>query len=315
MKTDSFDKNDYRILVTGANGFIGFNLVQELLKRGYSVVGLHSQIPKHALLAEDKNYTYYLWDQKLEFLKEGKWIVFHFAALSDFLNSDSRELEVANVGLTQRLVHNLKSESDVFIYSSTVGVYDRGLFSSSKGPLTIKSKEKPKSKYGKSKLAGERAILNSGIRNIILRLAWVYGEDMKANSHLRAFFHWAESRRFITKFPWPGQVSVISVSDVVNFCVKLVEESPRNIVSGTVINLHEAQPICISSVLREGHSLPPSTFAKLSIAFLRSVSRVLPSKLRILLEPYLVFSQESALFEAQFAGALGNMLKKWQTKK
>ena len=307
--------HDFQILVTGANGFIGFDLVQTLLQRGNKVVGLHSSHPRLELLEQKENYSYHTWSEDLSFLKDGRWIVFHFAALSNFLHSDLKELENVNVNLTKRLVESLDTQRSLVVYSSSIGVYDRGLFESSKRPLTLVSSKKPKSLYGKTKLAGELAIISSGISYVILRLAWVYGKEMKATSHLRAFFHWSKESKFITRLPWTGKVSVINIKDITAYCLDILKENRNYGKRSLIVNLHESTPISISRVMEYGATSKPLLFLRAMFSILSTWSRIFPSKLRILLEPYLVFTDESAKFESQFELEFKKIVKEWQAER
>lgn len=307
--------HEFQILVTGANGFIGFDLVQTLLQKGHKVVGLHSSHPRFELSEQIENYSYRTWSEDLSFLKNGRWIVFHFAALSNFLHSNLNELENVNVNLTKRLIESLDTKRSLVIYSSTIGVYDRGLFESSKKPLTINSFNKPKSLYGKTKLAAETAIVSSGISFVILRLAWVYGKEMKSTSHLRVFYQWSKESKFVTRLPWTGKVSVISVKDITAYCLEIISKNRNYVKHSSIVNLHESKPIRISTVMEYGATSRPFLILRPMFSILSACSRIFPSKIRILLEPYLVFSEESAKFDSKFELEFKKIVKEWQAEK
>ena len=172
-----------RILVTGANGFVGTNLRRYMAEKG------------HQCLKLDVSNADYGWDG-LENIPWGEIdAVVHLAGKAHDLKkvvSEQSYFDV-NVGLTQKiwraLVEGMKS-GDQTRKLSVRFIY----FSSSKAAADGNA-------YGRSKLAAEQFLQseqanNPNIRAIILRPAMIHGPGNKGNLNLL----WGIARRGL---PWP----------------------------------------------------------------------------------------------------------------
>lgn len=140
-----------KILVTGANGFVGKNLVTELRDRGHEELYLFN---RENSFEDLENFT-----KDCDF-------VFHLAGVNRPLNEN--EFMEGNQGLTSKLLELLKKNEN-------------------KAPLLISSsiqaeKDNP---YGKSKKAGEDEVLSyaqeTGTRVFVYRLPNLFGKWSKPN--------------------------------------------------------------------------------------------------------------------------------------
>ncbi len=172
-----------KILITGGAGFIGSNLAEELLKRGYSI-----RILDNLSTGKIENIKPILKD--IEFIKgdtrdetivkkvlKNIQMVFHFAAISSTYYSVKFPAETINVnvnGTVNLLEKSVEAEIDKFIYSSSAAVY-----SNNNLPLIEDQPLNPLSLYGVSKVIGEKFLKiyykTHNLRTISLRLFNVYG--------------------------------------------------------------------------------------------------------------------------------------------
>ena len=164
-----------KALVTGANGFVGSNLVRALLKKGYDVTCLVRRTSNLSSL-ENLPVTFKYADyHSLSSLKEvckEQEIVFHIAAKVREINK--KRYFDANVELTKNLLESIKNSSvKKFVILSTqaaAGPAD-GL-----SPKTETCPCNPVSYYGKSKLEAERVVREEcPVPWIIIRPPSVYG--------------------------------------------------------------------------------------------------------------------------------------------
>ena len=180
-----------RALVTGAAGFIGSTLTDQLLADGWSVVGAdrftsyYEESAKRANLARAMDSTAFelveadLLTAELNPILDGVDVVFHLAAQPGVRLSWAdgfRLYNQSNVDLTQRLLEAVRGRDlKRFVYASSSSVY---------GNVTVVPTDedqptRPHSPYGVTKLAGELLCsaygANFGVPTVSLRYFTVYG--------------------------------------------------------------------------------------------------------------------------------------------
>jgi len=183
-----------KILVTGANGFLGYRFCQILYERGYSVRALVRR--KEAIrelnnIAEVKVISE-PWDKNsLQTTLVNIDTIIHLAGRAHIVNDRSKNsyelFRIANVDTTRALLEAASNASVTkFLFMSSV--IAMRLFS--EHILTEKDVCRPTIPYGRSKLEAEGLVKElagkSKIQYIILRLPLVYGPRNRANM-LRLF--------------------------------------------------------------------------------------------------------------------------------
>ena len=167
-----------RCLVTGAAGFIGSHLCEQLLLDGHQVVGLDAFIPYYARSIKERyigpskefaNFTFYELDLRYDALApalDGVEVVFHLATRPGPVERWSEfDLCVScNVLGTQRLLEAARS-GDVkhFIYASASSVYGKFAIGNETSALA------PVSPCGVTKLSAEH-LCRAYARNYALPL-------------------------------------------------------------------------------------------------------------------------------------------------
>lgn len=185
-----------KVLVTGANGFLGQRLIKELLHKNFKVIGLTFGKNPRKNLCKDKGVTYISLDirSSKEFNKiikiNGIEAVFHTAAFIDFSESSDgfKECFKTNViGTFNLLNYCVGKKIKKFIYSSSVSVYN----SESKSKIGESYKTAPISFYGLSKLLAEYLCFyfqkKYGIQTVVLRYAGLYGLNSHFNNAINIF--------------------------------------------------------------------------------------------------------------------------------
>ena len=166
-----------RILVTGSEGFVGKVLVNNLIKRGYEVIGLDR------VNSSQDGYIFHQLELNKKILLEKQCYdaVIHCAAAKGDWGISKQEFYDDNVLATRNLISYLES-CDVrrLIHFSTVSIYSK----SGKGG-ELEATVSPDSVYGKTKLESEYAIRkysnDNKIPTIILRPSVIYGRGNFAN--------------------------------------------------------------------------------------------------------------------------------------
>lgn len=198
-------------LVTGAGGFIGSSLTEELLAEGHGVIGVDCfrdnydpaqkrenlegplRNPLFTLIEADLSTT-----RGMEELASGvppgdQIVVYHLAARAGVRTSWGREFNLYlndNVLATQDLLEWAAGRGTVanFVYASSSSVYGRV----ESMPMTEDSTvPRPDSPYGVTKLAGENLVrlyaVNRGLPSVSLRFFTVYGPRQRPDMAFRIF--------------------------------------------------------------------------------------------------------------------------------
>lgn len=172
-----------KILITGANGFLGSHLCFYFANKGYNVIGTaRSNIQTGGL--KHKNIkivkTEYL-DDLDNIIKDADYIVHAAALLSSSFKSKRKDFYEANVILTEKLLEKAAQSKKLkkFIFISSVGIY---------GPTGKKCASENMAAgedltdYEWSKYEAEKKCQEfhkQGVPIIILRLSQLYGPGMK----------------------------------------------------------------------------------------------------------------------------------------
>lgn len=162
-----------RVLITGANGFLGSHLVEKSLEKGYRTTallrpGADLANLKHLTGYKTLNVDYSSVDKLAATLKKARQqdLIIHNAGLTKSFTLD-QYLKV-NVGLTERFISAIKStdilkDEGRFAYISSLAA---------RGPVGHGG---PASKYGISKAKAEETVKTSGLNFMIFRPTGIYG--------------------------------------------------------------------------------------------------------------------------------------------
>jgi nucleoside-diphosphate-sugar epimerase len=227
-----------RVLVTGASGFIGDVLCEELLRRENEVIALVRReglepSGTRAVLAD-------LGDGEglaRALAAERPGCVIHLAAEIASQRSQ-RKLEEVNVHGTKRLLDACLAAGDDpaagprFVFCSTVVTGDaRGALLTEEEPLPV---ETP---YGRSKQEGERLLFQSGLPGVVVRPSHVYGPGGWYANELVA--HLRQPGRFAVVGSGENMWDVVHVRDVAAALILAAESAPP----GSVYHVVDDEPI------------------------------------------------------------------------
>ncbi len=206
-----------KILITGASGFIGKNLISYLKEKGHQLKIL---LRKERDLNYFKNFgKVFLGDLSLPkslkgILKDVKSVIHCAGAVR---GNSYEDFYFGNVKTTENLIKEIKEEGNIkkFIFLSSLSAFgpsNQGEIPKEEDPA------KPISFYGKSKLEAEELLKEKlGYPLIILRLPAVYGPYDK---EIHRFFKDAHRGTLIIPFKKNQKIQLIYVKDV-NIAIEL----------------------------------------------------------------------------------------------
>jgi nucleoside-diphosphate-sugar epimerase len=198
------------ILITGATGFVGSHLVEAMVARGVGVRALARETSDLARLRSlgVETVTGSLWDEaSLRRAVAGAGTVLHLAAATRAL--DPNEFREINAEGTAGLVTALRAEGgdQRLVYLSSMAAVGP----SSGRPVRPDDEPRPLTAYGRSKLAGEAAVLHSGLSAAIIRAPAVYGPG---DRDLLPFYRLARLGLLPVLGPADRRVQLVHVSDL-----------------------------------------------------------------------------------------------------
>lgn len=240
-----------KALVTGATGFVGGHLVDQLLARGDTVTALVRSQARAASLAE-RGVALVLGDlnnhDALRTAAADQDVVYHAAALTGAI--DEAEFISANrdgtANLARACVATGGRQRFVLISSMAAGgPARRGM------PRTEDGRDQPVTMYGRSKLAGERVLREETLEWTILRPPTVYGPRDRDN--LLTVFR-ATRLGFAPVF---GDGSMeLSLIHVVDLAAAIVHAGTRPGLGGRVFYVNHPETVTSADLVRAiGRSL------------------------------------------------------------
>jgi nucleoside-diphosphate-sugar epimerase len=166
-----------KVLVTGATGFIGGAIVEDLVKEGHEVFALVRKTSKADHLARMGVKFIFgdITDKDSLYAITGRFnAIFHCAAYVD--DKNRKKLRLVNILGTEGVCKlAVRLQVDKLVYLSSVAVVSGHL----QVPLTEELSYRATNLYGESKIEAERIVWDfrrKGLASVILRPPMVYGE-------------------------------------------------------------------------------------------------------------------------------------------
>jgi len=174
------------VLITGANGFLGYYLTKKLLSKGYVVIATGKGDCRLPFLRgtnffyESMDFTdpYAVHDV---FEKHQPKIVVHGGAMSkpDDCELNQWQAYLVNVEGTVTTLMNAAEQKSFFLFVSTDFIFD-----GEKGMYTEDDDPSPVNYYGKTKLEAEELVRDYEFGWAIVRTVMVYGKPILSRSNI-----------------------------------------------------------------------------------------------------------------------------------
>jgi dTDP-4-dehydrorhamnose reductase len=174
-----------KILITGANGFLGYYLTELLWETGYTVIASGRGKSRLPFLGDRYQYVSFDFTQKEEVDKaiaiHQPAIVVHCGAISkpDECERDRENAFQTNVAATIHILNACERIGARFIFLSTDFVFD-----GNKGMYTEEEERKAVNYYGQTKILAEDEVMQYPYPWLIVRTVLVYGKPIASRDNL-----------------------------------------------------------------------------------------------------------------------------------
>lgn len=243
-----------KVLVTGANGFVGQRLCSRLLAEGYRVRGAVRSSAAAAQLPEGTEVTpieaigpHTNWSRALQ----GVESVVHLAARVHVMREEAAdplaEFRYVNAAGTEHLARAAaKAGVRRLLYASSIKVNGECTGSA---PFTEDDEPAPRDPYAVSKWEAERALrrlgLETGLETVIVRPPLVYGPGVKGN-FLR-LIQWVDKGVPLPFSMVHNRRSLVALDNLVDVLTRCVESQQ---VAGEILLVSDGEDLTTAELVR-----------------------------------------------------------------
>ncbi|XXY53744.1 NAD(P)-dependent oxidoreductase [Sorangium sp. So ce269] len=215
-----------RVLVTGASGFLGSHVTEQLVQKGHSVVALVRRSSSTKFLSSLRGVE--LAYGAIEDAESVRRAVVDAPGVDAIVHSaglvkarDEAEFFRVNVGGTRNMLDAAKAAPSMkrFVFVSSLAAVGP---SHDGRPVAADARPAPVTRYGRSKLEAERLVLaeKDALPVVVLRPPMIYGPRDQESF---AFFQ-SVARRFLPMLgDGKNTLSVIYASDAAAACIRALE--------------------------------------------------------------------------------------------
>ncbi len=249
-----------KVLITGAGGFIGRNLINHLATSQTLVALDKRQRPDTAPNAVQWVLSDLTNSEVLANALQGVDAVVHLAALkgSQACQTHPQEAAAANVTATLTLVQAARRAGvKRFIFASTYDLY--GALPAGASEFRESDPVKPTTLYGTTKAVGEQIVLESFKEAVVLRLGHVFGPGVRKErpdviTHFIA--QACQSQPLVVQGSGKVRIDPIYVEDVCRcierFLRKGAAAGTYNVASGSSLTIREVAEAVASAAAERG---------------------------------------------------------------
>lgn len=249
-------KKDKRIVITGANGYIGSSLIAKLLQKGSRPIALVRHDSKMDLPFDvEVRQVDPMKPEKLSDAIADADIIFHLAGLkgSDRCSDDPCKSAQDNIFFTKMLVESASNRNVKIIFTSTYWVYGNN----ASLPFKEDSIPMPSEQYGWSKTVAEQVVHNSGLNHLILRLANIfgYGSGKKYDDVTALFLKKAmRGEEIVLDNGGMHCIDLLYIDELSNLLSDMAEMNSKNM----ILNVGGGMPVSILNLARCANAVSKS---------------------------------------------------------
>jgi dihydroflavonol-4-reductase len=168
-----------KVAVTGAAGYLGMNLLRQLVERGHEVTAIDRLVPEQPA---DPNVTWVGGDvldpESMRTVLEGAEVVYHLVAVITLAEQNDLAWKVNTEGVRVVAEAALAAGVRRMVHASSIHAFDQYTCGGSIDETTVRSTDPGLPVYDRSKWAGEielRKVIDKGLDAVICNPTGVFG--------------------------------------------------------------------------------------------------------------------------------------------
>jgi len=214
-----------RILVVGANGFLGYHLCENLISDNFEVYALINKSKER--IEQLQVYKFIFWEDLLENKIEFEVIIDCAAFIPKDSTIDYQRLISSN-SMIPLIIAKYQQKAH-YIFASTVSIYGQGHCNK----IKLNSSSKNIGAYGLSKYLGEKVVIDLFPKHSIIRFSSIYGKYMAKNTFLPRIIKSAKEKGEVTLFNCGHRrQNYLHVKDAVDYMVTSIKNEVEGIYLG-----------------------------------------------------------------------------------
>lgn len=275
--------NQKTVLVTGATGLLGRQILQQLKLRNYKIYAVRrpdSIIPSESekiCWIEIQSTTDNIFDQvpvEIDYL-------IHAGAMVSYKKSDKGRIFQINTDWSGRLAQDaLKEQVEKFIFISSVAALGKNTKNNFIDENTPASRDEFRTNYGESKRQAEKLlwkVSEQGLPIIIFNPSVIIGPAKRYQSSAQLFAYVSDGKPFFTR----GLINYVDVRDVAEHVVASLESKTVNeqfILNGGSISYRDFFKVIAKQLKVNAPKLGVPKFMVILGAFLENIISKLKGK-------------------------------------
>lgn len=226
-----------KIIITGADGFIGQHLAPLVAKQFGTkpllclVGNSKTELEKRGIKILKKNRIKYIsvdlvTKKNFRKIPKSPKLIVHLAANTDTSTSDHKVNDIGTKNLFSVL--KLTGPKTHILYTSTTVLYSGR--KDTRHPISEEDLPHPTNEYGRTKFAAEEFLKTACRENkiplTILKINTVFGNDPRKHKLFASLQTLVLKKSIIARLNWPGLTSIVHVDDVSKIILKLSKNPP-----------------------------------------------------------------------------------------
>ncbi len=214
-----------RILIIGASGLVGGNMLRYFRTMGWECMGTHFSFPTADTCFFDTLDLTHPDNPDIQAFRPH--YIINCGALThvDLCEEDPERSYKQTVTAQQNIIQLAQKIGSKLVYISTDYIFD-----GNSGPYTEEAKAAPLNAYGRHKWEAEQLTLAAQSDNLILRITNVYGDEIRGKNFVARILQQIQNGDTLQfRLPYDQYATPVNAYDVARACFALIQHQKKGV--------------------------------------------------------------------------------------